>query len=241
MDTSAETRSLTQYTIYSVFRRPVDATAPATLEQARADVDEVVASFAQRGVTLRGFYDVSGFRYDGDVLVWIHGEDPQALQAAVRDIRRTALFANLELVWQVAGVHVAAEFNERHMPAFMLGKDPEQWITIYPFVRSYDWYLLPEEERSVMLRDHGIVGSRYKEVLANTVASFGISDYEWMLAFEAPELIQLVDMMRALRYTEARLHVREEVPFYTGRRIETNELATTLRYENATESSEANH
>ena len=44
-------------------------------------------------------------------------------------------------------------------------------------------------------------------------------------------------MMRALRYSEARLHVREEVPFYTGRRIETAELETALRFAAA----EANH
>lgn len=236
MDTSqtAESRSLTQYTLYSVFRRPTTTGVPTNIAQSRADLEATVATFADRGVTLRGFYDVSGFRYDGDVLVWVHGEDPEALQAAVRDIRRTGLFAELELVWQVAGVHVAAEFNDRHMPAFMMGKAPEKWITIYPFVRSYEWYLLPEEERSVMLRDHGMLGAQFKQVLANTVASFGISDYEWMLSFEAPELIQLVDMMRALRYTEARLHVREEVPFYTGRRIEAAEIASVLRYEAAT-------
>ena len=30
----------------------------------------------------------------------------------------------------------------------------------------------------------------------------------------------LVDMMRHLRYSDARLHVREELPFHTGRRLE---------------------
>ena len=53
---------------------------------------------------------------------------------------------------------------------------------------------------------------------ANTVASFALGDYEWMLAFEADELHRIVDLMRDLRASEARRHVREEVPFYTGRR-----------------------
>ena len=35
-------------------------------------------------------------------------------------------------------------------------------------------------------------------------------------------------MMRDLRYTEARRHVREELPFYTGRRITTAQLAVLL-------------
>ena len=58
----------------------------------------------------------------------------------------------------------------------------------------------------------------YPDVRANTVASFALGDYEWMLAFEADELHRIVDLMRDLRASGARRHVREEVPFYTGRR-----------------------
>jgi chlorite dismutase len=35
-------------------------------------------------------------------------------------------------------------------------------------------------------------------------------------------------MMRELRNTEARLHVREEIPFYTGRRIAVDEIEEVL-------------
>jgi chlorite dismutase len=126
------------------------------------------------------------------------------------------------------GVHRDAEFSKSHMPAFMKGMEPEAWITVYPFVRSYEWYLLPDAERGKMLRDHGVKGNELPQVLANTVASFALGDYEWMLALEAPELVDLVDLMRHLRQTEARLHVREEVPFYTGRRISLDEIAEVL-------------
>ena len=56
----------------------------------------------------------------------------------------------------------------------------------------------------------------YPDVRANTVASFALGDYEWILAFEADELHRIVDLMRHLRGSETRRHVREEVPFYTG-------------------------
>ncbi|MCZ9341372.1 chlorite dismutase family protein, partial [Streptomyces sp. TRM76130] len=48
------------------------------------------------------------------------------------------------------------------------------------------------------------------------------------LAFEADELHRIVDLMRHLRGSEARLHVREEVPFYTGRRKDLAELVAGL-------------
>ena len=63
---------------------------------------------------------------------------------------------------------------------------------------------------------------------ANTVASFGLGDYEWLLAFEADELHRIVDLMRALRASGARRHVREEVPFYTGTRKPVAELVADL-------------
>ena len=95
-------------------------------------------------------------------------------------------------------------------------------------MRSYDWYLLPDEERRGILAEHGKAARGYKDVRANTVASFALGDYEWLLAFEAPELHRIVDLMRDLRATEARRHVREEIPFFTGPRVEVVDLVDAL-------------
>lgn len=228
----AQAVPLTQYTMFSVFRRDPQNELELNrhdIIRAVEELDGVVADFDPERITVRGFYDVSGFRHDGEVMVWLHGPDASDLQYALRQIRRTELFRPLIPSWQCAGVHRAAEFNARHMPSFMLGKEPKEWVTVYPFVRSYDWYLLPEEERSRMLAEHGRKGAAFTSVLANTVAAFGISDYEWLLALEDDELMNLVDMMRDLRYTDARLHVRHEVPFYPGRRISTTELIEVLQ------------
>jgi chlorite dismutase len=64
-----------------------------------------------------------------------------------------------------------------------------------------------------------LLGREFPQVISNTVSSFALGDWEWILGLEAPELVDLVDLMRHLRATEARNHVREEIPFYTGRRI----------------------
>ena len=115
-----------------------------------------------------------------------------------------------------------------HAPAFLAGEEPLGNVCVYPFVRSYEWYLLPEDERRKMLADHGRMAAPYPDVRANTVSSFALGDYEWMLAFEADELHRIVDLMRHLRGSETRRHVREEVPFYTGRRRTPTELVTAL-------------
>jgi len=216
------------YTLYAVYRRPdLVITGADTTSQPSTFVRfaERAAGLDALGVTLRGVYDVSGIRADADILVWLTGEDPAALQAAIRLLRDSVEIGGLVPRWNALGVHREAEFAKDHSPAYMRGLPPKEWLTVYPFVRSYEWYLLPEAERSAMLRDHGGKGREFPDVLSNTVASFALGDYEWLLALEADELIDLVDLMRHLRATDARRHVREEVPFFTGRRIAFDEIA----------------
>jgi peroxiredoxin len=83
-------------------------------------------------------------------------------------------------------------------------------------VRTPEWYLLPREERGEFLREHGVIGREFPDVLANTTSGFGLGDWEWILAFEADELDSIVDCIRRLRDTKARLFTKEEVPFVTG-------------------------
>ena len=212
-----------RYTMWSVFRlaRPMaDDARTAAADEASSLIDEL----AGKDVVVRGVYDVAGLRADADVMVWWHAETPEALQEAYTLLRRTTLGRHLDPVWSQMALHRPAEFNRSHIPAFLADEEPRRYVCVYPFVRSYEWYLLPDEERRDMLAEHGRKGSAFTGVLANTVASFALGDYEWLLGLESDELLDLVDMMRDLRYTEARRHVREEVPFYTGRRLDDAEL-----------------
>lgn len=204
------------YTMYAVFTatRLGGGSAAAVVEALDA---------APAGVTVRGTYDVAGFRADAEVLVWTHGPDVTDLQSVYRSIIDAADGA-LQPVWSAVGVHRTAEFNRGHVPAFLAGDAPAGFICLYPFVRSYEWYLLPDDERRTMLRDHGAAAKDFGDVLANTVASFALSDYEWLLSFESDDLVRIVDLMRELRATEARRHVREEIPFFTGPRVDPAEL-----------------
>lgn len=226
-DPDAETgREIFRYTSYTVFTR---VGAPGTAGDGigdrsgiAAELDRVLADIAALDVTVRGIYDASGFRPEDDLMVWMHAERPESLQAALRVLERSPAADGLVRAWTAVGVHRQAEFSRSHAPAFMNeAAEPREWITVYPFTRSYEWYLLPEEERRRMLREHGMLGRDFPQVHANTVAAFALGDWEWLLSFEAEELHDLVDMMRHLRYSDARLHVRDELPFHIGRRLAT--------------------
>ncbi|WP_166350324.1 hydrogen peroxide-dependent heme synthase [Phytoactinopolyspora limicola] len=222
-----ELNQVIRYTMWSVFRVRA-ALADTDRGPLVAGVTGLIDELAGKDVVVRGTYDVGGLRADADIMVWWHAPAIEDLQAAYRRLRGTAFGGYLEPVWSQAALHRPAEFNKSHIPAFLAGEDARAYVCVYPFVRSYEWYLLPDEERRAMLAEHGQMARGYPDVRANTVPSFALGDYEWILAFEADELHRIVDLMRHLRGSTARRHVREEVPFYTGRRVPVEELITSL-------------
>ena len=216
-----------RYTMWSVFRAATPLGA-ASRDELAGEVDALFEQLAAKDVVVRGTYDVSALRHDADLMIWWHASTADALQEAYGRLRRTKLGAHLVPVWSNAALHRPAEFNKSHIPAFLAGEEAKAYVCVYPFVRSYEWYLLPDEERRDMLAEHGQQARSYPDVRANTVAAFALGDYEWILAFEADELYRIVDLMRDLRASRARRHVREEVPFFTGRRRPVAEIVAGL-------------
>jgi hydrogen peroxide-dependent heme synthase len=221
-----ELNATIRYTMWSVYR--ASEPLPALRDNLTAEVDALFEQLAAKDVTIRGTYDVAGLRADADIMIWWHAATADALQDAYGLFRRTAFGAHLTPVWSQMALHRPAEFNKSHLPAFLADETPRAYVCVYPFVRSYEWYLLPDDERRRLLAEHGKLARGFPDVRANTVASFALGDYEWMLAFEADELYRIVDLMRELRASETRRHVREEIPFYTGRRRSISELVAGL-------------
>jgi chlorite dismutase len=221
-----ELNNVIRYTMWSVFR--AGDLAETDRERAAAEVTDVLDQAAAKDVTTRGAYDVSGLRADADLMFWWHAPTAEDLQETYGRFRRTALGKTCTPVWSVMALHRPAEFNKGHIPAFLADEEPHRYVSVYPFVRSYEWYLLPDDERRALLAEHGQMAREYPDVRANTVASFSLGDYEWILAFESDELHRIVDIMRHLRGSETRRHVRLEVPFYTGVRKPIADLVAAL-------------
>lgn len=225
-----ELNSMQRYSQFAVFRA-----IPGALGTDRAEIIAQAQSFfddlgTTGRVEVRGIYDLAGCRAEADFMIWWIAEEFEEIQDAFARFRRETVLGQVsEVAWLGNSLHRPAEFNRSHLPSFIMGEKPGEWITVYPFVRSYDWYIMDPQKRRKILAEHGQAARDFPDVRANTVPAFALGDYEWMLAFEAPRLDRIVDLMHKMRYTEARLHVREETPFFTGRRVsEVSELVNVL-------------
>ncbi len=174
--TARELNDTIRYTAWSVFRvaEPIGDYEPRP--PMITEVEALFEQLAAKDVVVRGTYDVSALRADADVMIWWHASTAEALQDAYGRFRRTALGRRLVPTWSSMALHRPAEFNKSHIPAFLADEQARRYVCVYPFVRSYEWYLLPDAERRTLLAEHGQLAREFPDVRANTVASFALGD-----------------------------------------------------------------
>ena len=217
------------YAYYPVFRGTAELRErPAgDLAHLAHEAELLFKEWADR-VTVWASYSTVGFRPDAELLLWLVASTPDDVQDLMVQFRRTGLGRRLDLTHAFMGVVRPAEFSPDHRPAFVKGEPPRAYACVYPFVRTSEWYLLPKEERSALLAEHGEMGREFPDVLANTTSAFGLGDWEWILAFESDQLDRIVDCIRRLRDARARLYTQLDVPFVTGIRKELAEAVADL-------------
>lgn len=220
------------YTLFAVFR--VSSSHPSVFDG--RDVAGVVREFedvleltSDENVTLRGLYDVSGLRADADLMLWLHGPNAEDLQWALRLLRRTSLLKPLIRVWSTVGVQRETEFVKDQVPGFVSGVEPKQWLALHPVARSTSWHLIDPADHSRLVMEQLDARGEFKGVTSNIVAGYALGSYEWIFPMESDELVDLVDMNRALRAVNVKQHVREDTEFYTGRLIELAEVVEVLQ------------
>src|SRR5580704_6156704 len=163
---------LIRYVMWSVFRvdgpDAIDAAAAGRGRAGLADeVSELCEQAAGKGVVTRGCYDIQGMRADADYMFWWVAPTSDDLQEMYAQFRRTALGRASEPVWSAMALHRPAEFNKSHIPAFLADEEPKNYVSVYPFVRSYEWYLLDDTERREEVAELGIMARECPGVRAN--------------------------------------------------------------------------
>lgn len=235
----------TTYAVYWLFKMAPEWRRLPAPERAKLR-DEFARTLEQRAdsLTLRGAYSLVGLRHDADLLLWLHGPDLGAAQDLAVALRKTGLGAYLETVYTYTGLVPVSRYAPEHRPSFVKGAPPRAYLSVYPFTKTPQWYLLPFEQRRALMADHGRMGQRHSAmperplaesvggaavavveaapahgaVLANTVHSFGLHDYEFVVAFESDDPAAIERMVEDLRAAEVRIYTAIDTPIFLGRR-----------------------
>jgi len=197
-------------------------------QEAAAELAHVL-DHPQGGVTIRGVYSSLGLSAAVDLIVWAHGPSLDQLQRLAIAVDRTSIGAHLDLAHCYIGVGGMSQYDPTHGPAFVKGLPAKRYLSVYPFSKTPEWFLIDYPERRRLMVEHGEMGREFPEILTNTVNSFGVQDQEFVVALEDDDPEQIIKMVQRLRAAEVRKWTAVDTPIFFGDRKPLAEVLADLR------------
>jgi len=194
-------------------------------EESAKEVENVILN---SGIKFRT-YSTLGLRDDADLLFWFAARTVEEIQAVISKLyltvigkyiipSRTYLSCTRPSIYAKKGLKLS----------FVSGDEPRQYVIVYPFIKTREWYLLPEVKRQKMMDEHIKISQKYPEVILNTTYSFGIHDEDFMLAFETDELRKFQDLIMDLRQSAVSAYIEKDTPMIVGVKKDIIPLITSL-------------
>jgi chlorite dismutase len=161
-------------------------------------------------------YSLVGTRGDCDLMV-------RALSAALDPIHELHVLLNqsgLMRFTRISHSYLAMTkespySDEPDKPLAPRAGADSRYLIVYPMWKKREWYRLPGEERMRIMREHIEVARRFTGIETNTGYSFGLDDQEFVVAFDADDPAEFLDLVQALRATESSLYTESETPIFT--------------------------
>jgi chlorite dismutase len=212
-----EPRDFVKFTFFRL--RPEWRRLPAmTRSEAKAEFARVL-DHPPEHLTVRT-YSLVGLKADTEMMVWSIGPELEPIQEFHSRLLGTPLGGYLDTAYSYLGLGRRSEYLGEHAHGGE-GSDARRrpvglpYLFVYPFVKRREWYGLPFEERRRIMGEHFRIGHRYPKVRIHTSYSFGLDDMEFVLAFEAENPSEFLDLVHDLRPTEASRFTALETPIFT--------------------------
>ncbi len=200
--------------------------------QAKREFAEIVERFTGSMMILP--YSNVGLKSTVDFMLWRISFEIEPLQQMAAAINKSVFGRYLDVPQSYLAMTKHSQYVQEHVhdgqegrrTRIVPGKKP--FLFVYPFVKTRDWYLLPQPERQRIMNEHIAVGHKYPRVKINTTYSFGLDDQDFVVAFEADAPAEFLDLVQELRETESSKYTLRDTPMYTCRRATIEEILDSL-------------
>ncbi len=194
-------------------------------EAAAEDRKQFQSSFLerlQRNLQHFDLYQVFPGREDTDFVLWANipvgepGDTAHFFDCLAQSINPYRRFIRPTLtLWGYTGPSSYAR-GKSAQAIDPLAEERKQYLIVYPFTKTVDWYHTGRDTRQGMMNEHIRIGHQYPEITQLLLYSTGLQDQEFVVVYEADLLPQFSDLVAELRATEARRYTERDTPIFTA-------------------------
>lgn len=211
-------RQFVKYNFYKV--DPVWRRLPESERNSHKEEFAAVVEESTNLMMLRS-YSLVGLRGDTDFLLWESTDSLETLQDVATRLWGTGLGRYLSQPFSYLAMTHRSQYVSHHQhkgqegTRIKLRPENAKYFIVYPFLKTREWYLLPQNERQRMMDDHIGIGHQYPSVKINTTYSFGLDDQEFVVGFETDNPSDFLDLVMELRSVEGSLYTLRDTPIFT--------------------------
>src|SRR5881397_1039423 len=178
-------------------------------------------------------YSTIGLRTNVDFMIWRIGYELDPIQEMTSRINHTQMAKYLEPAQSFLSITKRSMYIDKDNPKHVEDRlhivpGKSDYLFVYPFVKTREWYARPPEQRQEMMDEHIRIGMKYRSVKLHTTYSFGLDDQEFVVAFETDYPSDFLDLVQELRETKASCFTLRDTPMFTCRRRTLSECLEAL-------------
>jgi len=167
-------------------------------------------------------YSTVGLRSNVDFMIWRIGYELEPIQEMTARLNKTEMAKYIEPTQSFLSMTKRSMYIDKDNPEHAEDRlhvvpGKSQYLFVYPFVKTREWYSRPAETRQEMMDEHIRIGSKYRSVKLHTTYSFGLDDQEFVVAFETDYPADFLDLVQELRETKASSYTLRDTPMFTCR------------------------
>jgi chlorite dismutase len=175
-----------------------------------------------RSSLLINSYSTVGLRTNVDFMIWRIGYELEPIQEMTARLNQTQMAKYIEPSQSFLSMTKRSMYIDKDNPEHVEDRlhivpGKSQYLFVYPFVKTREWYSRTAEQRQEMMDEHIRIGSKYRSVKLHTTYSFGLDDQEFVVAFETDYPADFLDLVQELRETKASSYTLRDTPMFTCR------------------------
>jgi chlorite dismutase len=159
-------------------------------------------------------YSMVGTRGDADLMVRSASANLEAIHELHVVLNQSGLMRWAQIPHSYLAVTKESIYADEPQPLAPRPTD-HRYLIVYPMWKKREWYSLGDDERMRIMREHIAVARRYDGISTNTAYSFGLDDQEFVVAFDADDPMEFMDLVQELRATESSAYTESETPIFT--------------------------
>ncbi|CAB4935761.1 unannotated protein [freshwater metagenome] len=171
-------------------------------------------------------FSLVGIRGDADIMLSLEVENLERIHEFGVVLNQSGLMQWCDVPYSYLGMRKGSEYSdeERLVPRPFRGK----YVFVYPFVKTRAWYGMDPKERWRIMQGHIEKAKEWPMVDNHTTYSFGLDDQEFVVAFDTDDPGAFMDLVHALRPTEASAYTERDTPSFTCIRMSVERALAAL-------------